>query len=237
MTRRTWEPTGSEPVQLGEWTWTELRDRRPLLVVPVGSCEQHGPHLPLDTDTRIAEALARKLVAAGTPGDVVLAPSLTVTASGEHAGFPGTLSLGNDVMEQVLVELVRSADWSSGVVLVNGHGGNATAVTRAVATLRAEQRRVLSWWPRVAGGDAHAGRTETALLLAIDPALVRLDHAEAGPTVPVTELFDSMRAGGVRAVSPNGVLGDPSGADAGEGLVLFERLVADLVAAVDAWRA
>src|SRR6478736_7133764 len=98
---------------LGTMTWPDLWDcrPRPLLVVPVGSCEQHGPHLPLDTDTRVATAVAEGLVEAfagdGTTSPVVLAPPLTISASGEHAGFPGTLSLGTEVFERVIVELVR----------------------------------------------------------------------------------------------------------------------------------
>jgi len=223
--------------RLGELTWPELYygGRRPLLAVPVGSCEQHGPHLPLDTDTRIATALAEALVQAFEPGDVVVAPAITVSASGEHAGFPGTLSLGNDVVERLIIELVRSADWSSGVVLVNGHGGNAEPVRRAVTVLTAEERRVLSWWPRVAGGDAHAGHTETSLMLALAPDLVRRDQAEVGRTEPVSELMHDLRAGGVRAVSPNGVLGDPDGATATHGRSVLTRLTIDLVAAVDEW--
>ena len=101
---------------------------RPIIAVPVGSCEQHGPHLPLDTDTRIAIALAEGLVSSFEPGDVLIGPTLTATSSGEHAGFPGTLSIGAEIVEQMIVELVRSADWSAGVVLVNGHGGNARPV-------------------------------------------------------------------------------------------------------------
>ncbi|MCX5759922.1 MAG: creatininase family protein, partial [Gemmatimonadetes bacterium] len=74
-------------------------------------------------------------------GTVVPSP-ITISASGEHAGFAGTLSFGNEVVERMLIELVRSADWSAGVVLVNGHGGNAEPVRRAVSILTAEQRRV-----------------------------------------------------------------------------------------------
>lgn len=223
--------------RLGDATWSELYDlsRRPLLAVPVGSCEQHGPHLPLDTDTRIAIALAEGLVGSFEPGDVMVAPALTITSSGEHAGFPGTLSLGADVVESIIVELVRSADWSSGVVLVNGHGGNLEPVSRAVRTLRAEQRKVLAWWPKVDGGDAHAGVTETSLVLALAPELVRRDRVAAGRTDNVRELMDEMRAGGVRKVSPSGVLGDPRAASVNQGRSLLTRLTIDLVATVDEW--
>src|SRR6478609_4819231 len=224
--------------RLGTMTWPDLWacSPRPLLVVPVGSCEQHGPHLPLDTDTRIATAIAAGLVEAYTDGassTVVLAPALTVTASGEHAGFPGTLSIGAEVFERVVVELVRSADWSGGVVLVNGHGGNAEAVGRAAALLRTEGRRVLSWWPHVDGGDAHAGRTETSVMLAIAPALVRTDRLTPGRTEPIGAYADRLRREGVRAVSETGVLGDPTGSSAAHGRSLLTRWRIDLVAAVD----
>ncbi len=229
---------------LGTLTWPDLwaAAPRPVLVVPVGSCEQHGPHLPLDTDTRIAVAVAEGLidafaaeVDAACPSPLVLAPPLTVTASGEHRGFPGTLSIGTEVFERVVVELVRSADWSAGVVLVNGHGGNAAAVGRAVATLRTEGRRVLSWWPRDPGGDAHAGHTETSVMLAIAPLFVRSAAMAAGRTEPVAVLADRLRTDGVHAVSPNGVLGDPHGASAAHGRALLTRWRIDLIAAVDEW--
>ena len=127
-------------VDLGDVSWPEV-DGAPIVVVPVGSCEQHGPHLPLATDSIIAAALAQDLAARRS--DCVVAPTLSITASGEHQGFPGTLSIGTEATYWVVVELVRSADWSHGVVLVNGHGGNAAAVDRAVAQLESEGRRVL----------------------------------------------------------------------------------------------
>ena len=82
------------------------------------------------------------------------------------------------------------------------------------------------------GGDAHAGRTETSLLLALFPDAVHLERAEPGNRRPLAELWPALRAGGVAAVSANGVLGDPTGATAAEGRRLFDRLVSDLEAAL-----
>jgi mycofactocin system creatininase family protein len=216
---------------LGGSTWPEVAGDAFVLVIPLGSVEQHGPHLPLDTDTRIAVALAEGLAAARP--DTVVAPALAFGASGEHAGFPGTLSIGTDALATMVVELVRSADHFAGVVLVNGHGGNLDALHAAGATLTAEGRPVVVWGPRVPRGDAHAGRTETSILLALAPDCVRLDRAEPGATAPLEEVLDDLRAGGVAAVSPNGVLGDPTDASAREGAALLDRLVTDLIGAVD----
>jgi creatinine amidohydrolase len=215
-------------------TWPEVAAARGrLLAVPLGSTEQHGPHLPLATDTLVAVALAERL--AVVRPEVVVAPALPYGSSGEHAGFAGTLSIGQAALEAVVVELVRSADAFAGVVLVSGHAGNAEPLARAVATLRGEGRRALAWLPRVDGGDAHAGRTETSLLLALAPEAVRLAAAAAGDTRPLAEVLPELRAAGVAAVAPNGVLGDPTGATAGEGEAILAALAADLVAAVGAW--
>lgn len=216
-------------------TWCDLSSSQPLLAVPVGSCEQHGPHLPLDTDTRIAVALAARLAA--DRDDVVVAPALAYGSSGEHAAFPGTLSIGRSALEHVLLELGRSADHFAGVVFVNGHGGNAEPLAGVVHTLQREGRDIVAWSPTIEGADAHAGRTETSILLALAPAVVRVERFEAGDTRPLSLTMDTMRAHGVRAVSANGVLGDPHGATAEEGVRLLARLAADLAAFVARWRA
>ncbi|HEY4331432.1 MAG TPA: mycofactocin biosynthesis peptidyl-dipeptidase MftE [Ilumatobacteraceae bacterium] len=205
------------------------------LLIPVGSYEQHGPHLPADTDTRIAEHIARSCAA--TIGAISVGPTVSIAASGEHHGFAHTLSIGVAVLESVLVEIGRSADWADGIVFVNGHGGNVIALRRAVALLVTEGRRAMAWSPSIPGGDAHAGRTETSMMLAMAPELVRLDVAAAGRTEPLATLIDDIVAGGVAAVSPNRVLGDPAGASAAEGAQILAALVADLGQRISAWRA
>ena len=221
---------------LGELTWPEAAERSArgdVLTVPVGSTEQHGPHLPLSTDTDLAVALCQSL-AARRP-DVVVAPPLSYGASGEHAGFAGTLSIGTQALERMLVELGRSAaDTFRAMLLVSTHGGNAEAVNRAEQGLRGEPCDVLAWMPRWRG-DAHAGHVETSLQLALGPARVHVESAETGAVEPIEQLMPALRTAGVRGVSTNGVLGDPTTADATAGNALFEQLSADLLAVVAEW--
>jgi creatinine amidohydrolase len=199
----------------------------------------------MDTDTRVAVAVASR-ACEGRDG-VGLAPPITIGASGEHAAFPGTLSIGTQALTLLLVELGRHASlhWPT-MLLVNGHGGNAPAVHAAVRQLRAEGRDCHAWHAGLtkdqlaAAGldalvaDSHAGRFETSLLLALAPALVRLDLAAAGDTRPLATIMPVLRSSGVRAASPNGVLGDPSGASADEGRALLGLLVASLLEAIEA---
>lgn len=204
-----------------------------ILAIPVGATEQHGPHLPLSTDTDIAVALCAEL--ARRRPDVLIAPALPYGSSGEHAGFPGTLSIGQRALELVIVELCRSATDTFGrLLIVSGHGGNLEPLRRAETLLRSESRDVRVHMPSWAG-DPHAGRAETALQLALDPRRVRMERAERGDTRPLREILPLLRAGGVRAVSENGVLGDPTGADADEGRRLLAALSDDLVDKTRHW--
>ena len=224
-----------EPVRLGERTWTELADDRPrTLLVPVGSLEQHGPHLPLDTDTRIAAAVARR-AAAGDPA-LLLAPPLAYGASGEHEGFPGTLSIGHDALRAVLVELGRSAArWANRLVFVNGHGGNLPTVPAAVTQLRAEGRDVAWVGCAVPEGDAHAGRTETSILLALDPAAVRVDGWPAAIPARWPSCCPPWFAAASRRSARAACSATRAGATAAEGERLLAALVDRLRAALSAW--
>jgi len=217
---------------LADLTWPEAAGRAAaVLVVPLGSTEQHGPHLPLSTDTDMATALAGRIAGRS---DVVVAPALPYGASGEHAGFAGTLSIGQAALELLVVELVRSATASfTRVLLLSTHGGNAEPLARAVDLLRTQGQDVRAWSPRW-HGDAHAGYTETSVQLALDAGRVRPDRP-AGATGPLADLLPQLRRGGVLAVSANGVLGGPAGATAAHGLALLDAASAALAALLDGW--
>ena len=225
---------GGDVTRLDEAAWPGIPNQ-PLLLVPLGSTEQHGPHLPFTVDAVIAETVTRS---AGERLGAVVAPVLTYGSSGEHQQFAGTLSIGQDALRLLLVELVRSArTWTARVVFVTGHGGNAPVLSEVVPTMRAEGHDVvwLGLEPPVDSPlrDAHAGRIETSLMLHLAPDRVG-DFSEVhGSTAPLTELMPTLRAVGVRAVSPTGVLGDPRDATQAEGKELLQVLIDDVVARVE----
>lgn len=223
--------------RLAAAAWTEVRER-PLVLVPLGSIEQHGPHLPLDTDADIAEAVAARAALLLGEKHVFVAPVQAYGASGEHQMFAGTSSIGSDALRFLLIELVRSmSTWAGRIVLVNGHGGNITAVSEAVVQLLDEGHDV-AWAPCTGDdADAHAGYTETSLMLHRRPSAVRLDRAEPGNTAPLDELWPALAQEGVAAVSPNGVLGDPTGASADEGARCLKAMADDVAALLRGGRA
>ena len=211
-------------------------ERARLLLIPLGATEQHGPHLPLATDTIIATAWAT--AAASRLDGAIVAPPLPYGSSGEHQRFPGTLSIGREALESLIIELTRSAaHFCDRVILVSGHGGNAPVLEVTVARLVDEGHHVDWVVPRWSSGtevDAHAGKTETSLLLHLRPDLVGRHAGVSGNTAPLSQLMPELLSGGVDAVAPNGVLGDTFGASAEHGAELFQQLVTGLVERISA---
>ena len=230
--------------------WPDLADLASgtdVGLVPVGAVEQHGPHLPTGTDTIIATALCER--ASDRCGAPVL-PAIAVGCSyGHQHNLPGNLSLSP---EQLALVVRQYAEWAatSGltrILFVNAHFGNAASLSIATDHLRLfrPDLRVgfLNWWtldPTVAsesiadGDDLHANRSETSVMLALAPDLVRLDR--------MADADDPDRTDGlvfrytVPALSTNGVTGRPSEATPELGVELVDLTVAAIVDAVERGR-
>lgn len=214
-------------------TTDDVRDRRAeVAVLPIGSLEQHGSHLPLVTDTVIACTIARE-VAAAHP--VQLLSPVTISCSQEHAAWPGTVSISARTLHLVVTDVFESLR-RSGVpklVLVNGHGGNyvlSNVVQEAGGDMALfpaardwDEAREAAGVETSARSDMHAGEVETSILLHAHPDLVRPGY-ETGD-----HLADDRRhllTTGLPRYSGSGVIGSPSRASARKGRDLLAGLVA-----------
>jgi mycofactocin precursor peptide peptidase len=192
----------------------------PIVLLALGSWEQHGAHLPFDTDTVIIEAVVDVAMRSVDPNNsqFSVVPTIGVTASDEHNGFAGTLSIGTNALSDAVVSIARSASWARGICIVNGHGGNSDALKLVHSALDYENIRHSIWsLPYYEGADMHAGHTETSLMLHLAPDTVRMDLAEVGAIGDSEILIERMRTGGIKEVSSNGVVGDPTNATAAHG--------------------
>ncbi|MCV7032399.1 creatininase family protein [Mycobacterium sherrisii] len=206
-------------------------------LVPVGATEQHGPHLPTDTDTRIAQAIC-DAAAASCAATIVLPPVSIGCSLGHGTAFPGTLSLFPEELARLLI---RIAEWSalSGLrklIFVNAHMGNVAALGMATDRLRFVRPDLRStwvdWWdatPAITaevmadGADIHANRAETSLALHLFPELVdrpaMLDADDPDRTGALIFRYTA------EVLSGNGVTGEPSRATASLGNSLFDAVV------------
>ena len=202
-----------------------------VLVLPLGSFEQHGPHLPLDTDTIIIDAVVAQALETSTidSDSFMVAPTIAISASDEHAGFPGTLSTGSAALADSVVAICRSASWTQGICIVNGHGGNTDALASITSALTYENIRHSMWsLPSYEGADMHAGHTETSVMLHVAPAKVQTDLIEPGTVGDASSLVAQMRTSGVAGVSANGVLGNPTTATSEHGVAVMKLYSASL---------
>jgi creatinine amidohydrolase len=220
-----------------------------LAILPVGSCEQHGPHLTLDTDAAVAEALARR-VAEALDADAVLCPPLGYGLSEHHLAFPGTLTLRPATFLAVIGDVLESLRHGGirRVLVVNGHGGNIDALGLAAREARRDHGMLVAsiMWAVLAAdevadaavGDSygHACEIETSVAMALIPDRVRADRlGQPGQRRSVDRLTDPPRPSVTEPVwlhewSDDGALGDPRQADreSGERIVetVLERAVA-----------
>ncbi|HKI91757.1 MAG TPA: creatininase family protein [Gaiellaceae bacterium] len=224
--------------------------RNPLVVLPFGSIEQHGAHLPCGTDTliaeRLAEAVAGKL-------DALYAPFGPYGVTPIHAGRPGTVSLSPEtferLLEEILLELIRMG--AKTLVLCNWHEMNTPSLNGVAAKVQAEQAATVVVAQacytaqriyRDEGGElTHGGSIETLGVLAEDPALVRSDRIEAVSRPPHAAALDEMRRGtevygfvtDVGEFGGEGWYGDPDWATEERATTFVERVSAEVAAQVE----
>lgn len=217
-----------------------------LAVITCGATEQHGPHLPLGTDTISGWALAQRL-AEEIP--CILVPPLSIGCSRYHLSWPGTVSISADTMTAIIYEVAESLKHhgTTRLLIINSHGGNKTAVDIAAARIVDELgldtsvAYFQSLAYKCAAGEmdlGHAGHIETAMVLRQHPETVRLDQAEGGEdfaTALARERAFSARdlyrpMSDWAQVAPAGWFGDARAASAEQASVLLDRMVRRLTA-------
>lgn len=178
----------SKKYLLEQMTWPEAKaafERTSVAVIPIGSTEQHGPHMPVGTDFLVAQDLARRL---GERANVVVTPTITIGYAKYHTTFPGTLSLSEETLTQALVEICDDLlkYGVTHILFVNGHGGNMGAINRCGAQLRQRcvPMAVACWWEmtQVVNPEwlavGHGDYIETSAMLAIDESLPDMSIAK-----------------------------------------------------------
>lgn len=219
-----------------------------IVVLPVGSIEHHGPHLPLSTDLIMADELSQRIVAASAQ-DAWLLPPLSFTKSDEHDWAPGTVWIGWETLMRTVVEIGESVAKTPARTLVfyNGHGGNIALLQVALREIRrATGLRTFLMNASIPAGETengfgiHGGHGETSMIMALRPSLV--DLAEARRWVPDHLAdFEQIRFNGGSVAfgwvsndfGPSGVIGDPTTANAADGEALLRASIEQGVAALD----
>jgi creatinine amidohydrolase len=221
--------------------------RRPLAVLAFGAQEQHGPHLPLCTDTLLAGELARRIAAAL---DALLLPPVAYGETWNTSGYPGTVSLSFATVQALLLDIGCSmkAQEVRALIVVNGHFGNRAPLELAARTLATDYRFpvLLLDYPGLealaseicdsapaAPTFYHADEVETSMALAVQPDAVRMERAVAEyPVFPSTFGAEPVK---LDTFCASGVFGDPRGATAAKGEQLFAGLCVRCVAVATAF--
>jgi creatinine amidohydrolase/Fe(II)-dependent formamide hydrolase-like protein len=243
---------------LAHYTWTEVKalEKDPgVVVLPVGAFEQHGPHLPLSTDTLLAtHVLNRTLESLPASVRAWMLPPLNYSKSNEHAGFPGTIALSSETLLATLHDIASSLSAAGfrRLAFFNGHGGNVAVLDAAARDILDRHglhcfclHPALYVEPPFAISEEearygfHAGELETSLMLAIRPDLVHPERAERHiPAFEVGEtslhFFGSASAAWLtRDWSPSGVFGDAAAGTAEKGEQLLASAVTRLSALIE----
>jgi creatinine amidohydrolase len=215
-------------------TEDEAYNKSLTAILPIGSFEQHGPYLPLATDTIIACTIAKALA---NTYPVQQLPPISITCSHEHSAWPGTVSISAATLYSVIFDIHKSLQQSGtpNLVLINAHGGNyvlknivqeATVAAPRMALFPTsedwEAARAAAELSTTDHADMHAGELETSILLHAHPGLVRPGYAAGDHTANERPALLTL---GIKAYSTSGIIGQPSLASATKGKGLLTSLV------------
>jgi creatinine amidohydrolase len=201
-------------------------------IIPVGSLEQHGSHLPVSTDSLIAEYVAR--LAAEKVGAFVL-PVISYGVSFEHRPM-----FNVSLRDSTLSTMIRDACISLAenrikeIIILNGHHGNMGALQHIAQDLHAKLPRgalvhTIHYWHMMKGEFDHAGEVETSLVLAIAPELVRMDRAVPNSKkLSKSKAYNTNAPGSFPKITGNGVWGDPRKATAAKGEKWIQEIIVGL---------
>jgi creatinine amidohydrolase/Fe(II)-dependent formamide hydrolase-like protein len=251
----TLKPSVATGYLWGELTWRQARTRikkMDVALLPVGAVEQHGPHLPLDTDAFDADYLVHRVAEACSDPKPLVLPPIAYGVSYHHADFTGTVSISNDTLAKMIYEIGMSVSRNGirKLVIINGHGGNSPALNYAAQMINrdahifvcvdtGETSDVDIYKIVETPNDVHAGEIETSTGLAVRPQLVKMDQAKKHIPEFSSRYLDFTSKRGVlwyaytRKISPSGVLGDPTKASAAKGERIWEIMIAHLVSLVE----
>lgn len=236
-------------MRLAELSWREVEEsgsKIPLAVLPIGATEQYGPHLPLSTDSLVAEWLALRVA---TRCGGIVAPLIPVGNSSLFLGFPGTLPISDAAVYEI-VRGIGSGLHAAGLrqlLIINGHAGNSAPISRYLAeearTLFPSVLQVDVWrlaeglgqdvFAGISGAFGHAGPCATSVILAIAPDLVRREALSAGKLVPPRWAPGVYLPIPFRTVYPDGYAGDVRQASPEKGRMLLEKMVEHITAILE----
>ncbi len=176
-----------------------LAEQGAVVIIPIGSTEQHGHHLPVNTDCRTAEYVSRAAALQVTDAPVLVTPTISVAISPHHMPFPGTITLRVETLLNVLNDMCESivSHGFERILILNGHGGNRATIAAAAMELKYRldrEIRVVTWFDLAneamdavregpAPGVGHSGELETSVLWAIDASVIRQDRLETVPGI------------------------------------------------------
>lgn len=248
-------------MKFGDNCWVDIQqaDKNKIVVIPLGSMEQHGHHSPLLTDTYLVTEVAER-VEEHLSEQIYMLPTMWLGASDHHLDLPGTVSVTNSVYTVIIKNIVRSIAQAGfrRLVFLNGHGGNVTPGTQAITELTNESDvyndmwiALSSYWtvaaPAISPEDhgmqtkqlTHACEYETSMMLFLHGDIMRMDRVKSSPPLINSPFFHSEHGGRLNVAkrmatrTPTGAMGEPQYATPEKGESLLNAIADEVIACIE----